>query len=64
VHERWEELAEQLEAISAELDDLALDALRQAADAGATRRPDAEKRLIQARRAVEKAAHLLRGERD
>ncbi len=63
MEERLDELAERLEAISTELDDLILDALREAADAGATRRPDLDKRLTQARRAVEKAAHLLRGER-
>lgn len=62
--ERLEELAGRLEAISAELDDVALDVLREAAGSGATRRPDLEKRLTQARRAVDKAAHLLRGERD
>lgn len=63
MEERLDELAERLEAITTELDDLILDALREAADAGATRRPDLDKRLTQARRAVEKAAHLLRGER-
>lgn len=62
--ERLEELADRLEAISAELDDLVLDVLREAAGAGATRRPEVDKRLTQARRAVDKAAHLLRAERD
>jgi exonuclease VII small subunit len=55
-----EQLRERLEAIAEELADLALDALREALAAGAEKRPDAEKRLTQARRAVEKAAGLLK----
>jgi hypothetical protein len=57
---RQEELAERLDAIAEELSDLALDVLRQAVDRGDAARPADEKRLSQARRAVEKAAHLLR----
>jgi exonuclease VII small subunit len=53
------ELRERLEAIAEELADLALDRLRQAVEAGATAVPAAERRLTQARRAVEKAAALL-----
>ena len=60
--ERLEGLAERLDAIAEELDDLALDALREAVDRGGTSRPAADKRLTQARRAVEKAAHLLHAE--
>ena len=62
MNERWHELAERLDAISAELDDLAYDVLREAARRGAARRPEADKRLTSARRAVEKAARLLRTE--
>jgi hypothetical protein len=58
--DRLEELAERLDGIAEELGDLALDALRQAVDEGAEKRPDTERRLTQARRAVEKAAALLR----
>jgi hypothetical protein len=58
--DRLEELAARLDGISEELADLAVHALRQAVDAGATKRPDAERRMTQARRAVEKAAALLR----
>ena len=54
-----EHLADRLDDIVAELDDLAFAALREAA-AGSGQRPAVDKRLTQARRAVEKAAHLLR----
>ena len=56
---RYADLAGRLEQIAAELDDLALDLLHEAVAQGATRRPDADRVLTQARRAVEKAAHLL-----
>lgn len=62
-----EDLADRLSAIAEEIGDLALDALREAAtSAGADDGRDAallaeEKRLTRARRAVEKAAHILRG---
>jgi hypothetical protein len=58
---RYDDLAERLEQISAELDEASFDLLQQAAADGATSRPDADRALIQARRAVEKAAGLLRG---
>jgi len=57
---RYEEVAERLEAVAADLDEASFDLLQQAAADGATKRPDADKTLAQARRAVEKAAHLLR----
>ena len=60
---RHDELADRLDAIAEELSDLALDVLRQAVDRGDAARPAEEKRLSQARRAVEKAAHLLRADR-
>ena len=56
----YEEVAERLEAVAADLDEASFDLLQQAAADGATKRPDADKTLAQARRAVEKAAHLLR----
>jgi hypothetical protein len=56
----YDDLAEQLDAIAAELDERAFEMLREAA-AERTGRPADDKRLTQARRAVEKAAHLLRG---
>ena len=57
----YDDLAEQLEAIAAELDERAFEMLREAA-AERSGRPADDKRLVQARRAVEKAAHLLRGQ--
>lgn len=62
-----EDIAERLTAIAEELGDLALDALREAAaTSGESPEPDParlaeERRLTRARRAVEKAAGLLRG---
>lgn len=55
-----ERLAERLEQIVADLDELAFDRLREAAADGATERPPSDKELAKARRAAEKAAHLLR----
>ena len=59
---REESLADRLDAIAEELADLALDELRAALARRETGRPASEKRLTQARRAVEKASHLLRRE--
>jgi hypothetical protein len=57
---RYADLAEQLDAIGAELDEVSFDLLQRAVADGATGRPAADKTLTQARRAVEKAAALLR----
>jgi hypothetical protein len=59
-HRTYDDLANQLDAIAAELDDRAFTLLREAAAAGAGRPVD-DKRLTQARRAIDKASHLLRG---
>lgn len=53
-------LADRLDSIVADLDELAFDRLREAAADGATTRPADDKELVKARRAVEKAAHILR----
>jgi hypothetical protein len=58
---RYSDLAERLRGIGDELDELSFDLLQDAMAAGATRRPDADKAVTQARRAVEKAAALLDG---
>ena len=55
-----DELVERLAAIVADLDDLAFDQLREAMAQGATQRPASDKELAKARRAVEKAIHVLR----
>jgi hypothetical protein len=57
---RYADLAEQLERIVVDLDEASFDLLQQAVADGATSRPTADKTLTQARRAVEKAAALLR----
>ncbi len=53
-------IADRLESIVADLDEVAFDRLREAVADGARSRPDSDKRITQARRAIEKAAHLLR----
>lgn len=56
---RHDEIKQRLEAIGEELADLALDTLRQSVEEGCARPPAAEKRLTQARRAVERAVNAL-----
>jgi len=58
---RYGDLAARLHDLAAELDEASFDLLHDAVAAGATKRPDADKVLTQARRAVEKAAGLLDG---
>jgi hypothetical protein len=53
------DLVARLEAIAEELADRAIAVLREAVAAGATARPEEERRLTRARRAVEKAASIL-----
>ena len=53
-------LADRLQSVIDDLDEIAFDQLREAA-AAKQGRPDSDRRLTQARRAVEKAVHLLRG---
>ena len=55
----FEELRARLETIAEEMADLAIVRLRESIDAGGTEVPVDEKRLTRARRAVEKAIHLL-----
>lgn len=55
----FEELRGRLETIAEELADLAIIRLRESIDAGGHELPVDEKRLAQARRAVEKAIVLL-----
>jgi hypothetical protein len=57
---RIDHLVAQLEAIGEELDELAFDRLREASAEGVRERPEWDRRLVQARRAVEKAAAALR----
>lgn len=55
----FEDIKGRLETIAEELADLAMVRLRQSIDAGGHELPVDEKRLTRARRAVEKAIHLL-----
>ncbi len=56
----YERLAERLDQIAEELDDIAFDQLREAVADGEVERPRSDKTLMQVRRAVAKASHLLR----
>jgi hypothetical protein len=53
-------IADRLESIVADLDEIAFDRLREAVADGERSRPASDKTITQARRAIEKAAHLLR----
>jgi len=59
----YDHLAARLDAIAEELDELMFDQLREAS-AARVGRPADDKRLTQARRAIEKASRLLRGSTD
>ena len=56
----FDEIRQRLEAIGEELADLAIVRLRESIDAGGSELPVEERRLTRARRAVEKAAAILR----
>ena len=56
----FDEIRRRLEAIAEDLADLAIVRLRESIDAGGTELPVEERRLTRARRAVEKAAAILR----
>jgi hypothetical protein len=56
----FEDIRQRLEAIAEELADLAIIRLRESIDGGGTELPVDERRLTRARRAVEKAASILR----
>jgi hypothetical protein len=55
----FDDIRARLEVIAEELADLAIVRLRESIDAGGTELPVDEKRLTRARRAVEKAIHVL-----
>ena len=54
-----DDIIERLRLASEDIADRALSVLSEASRAGETKRPDAERALTQARRAVEKAINLL-----
>jgi len=55
----FDDIKNRLDSIAEELADLAIQRLRDSIDAGGTELPVDERKLTRARRAVEKAAHLL-----
>jgi len=55
----FDEIRGRLEVIAEELGDLAIVRLRESIDAGGAELPVDERRLTRARRAVEKAVHIL-----
>jgi hypothetical protein len=57
---QFHNLVERLESVAADLDELAFDRLREAVADGEVTRPPDDKKLMQARRAIEKAAAVLR----
>jgi hypothetical protein len=59
----YDNLADRLDVVAEELDDVMFDQLREASAARGGRPVD-DKRLTQARRAIEKASRLLRGSSD
>ena len=56
----YEGLVERLESVAADLDEMAFDRLREAVADGELARPADDKKLMQARRAIEKAVGVLR----
>lgn len=55
---RLDEIVARLESVASDLDDIAFDELREASAAGRGR-PEIDKVVLQARRAIEKARNLL-----
>lgn len=54
-----DDLIAMLAQVNETIDERALEALRDAVASGAERRPESERHLSQARRAIEKAIHAL-----
>ena len=59
--EQFDEIVSQLESISETLGERTFDLLREAVASGSGQRPAEEKTITQARRAIDKAIHLLCG---
>lgn len=53
-------LADRLDDVAADIDDMAFDQLREAVADGEVSRPASDKQLMQARRAIAKASGILR----
>ena len=59
--EQFDEIVSQLEYISETLGERTFDLLQEAVASGSGQRPAEEKTITQARRAIDKAIHLLSG---
>ena len=60
MNDRFDDIADRLDAIAEDLAECAMSELSSAIRRGEQKRPAVERSLTQARRAVEKATHLLR----
>lgn len=60
MNDRFNEVADRLDVIAEELAECAMSELSSAIRRGDQKRPAAERALTQARRAIDKATHLLR----
>ena len=60
MNESLDSFADRLDAIAEELSEMALDELKTALRRGDQKRPASGRTITQARRAIEKASHLLR----
>lgn len=58
--DRHDDLVDELMRVAETLDERILDELREAVQAGTGQRPDSERHLSVARRAIDKAVHALR----
>ena len=61
-HDEYDDLVERLHAISEELSERGMDQLRRSIEEDGNTYDDEQKRIGKARRAVEKAAHILGGD--
>ncbi len=59
IENRMIEIRQEIERLGEQIEDLALDLLREAVEQGATARPPQEKPLMVARRSLDKAARAL-----
>jgi ElaB/YqjD/DUF883 family membrane-anchored ribosome-binding protein len=59
--DRARDIAERLDALVDEIDEVSFDLLRETVAEGASTRPSIDRTLTQARRAMSKASALLRG---
>ena len=56
---RIDDICQRLEHLAADLTDLSIETIREAVEQGETKRPPQDKKILQARRAVDKALRTL-----